>query len=231
MGEQKFYTTKVVAKETVAHDVIELRVTKPVGFVFRPGQFVQWQVPTPEGVVTRSYSISSIPEAPYLEFCLKLVPEGKASKLAVGLERGDTIVIGEAKGVFVCEKGRRTQKVFIATGVGLAPIASMIEDILDKRATETVNLVFGVRYQEDIFWKNRLDNWKLQLSHFNYLLTVSRATDEWTGLRGHVTNHLESLINKETDYYICGNIEMVKDARKKLIEQGVNTKSIHFEIF
>lgn len=235
MAMKNFFVTKVISKEIIAKDVIEFRVTKPAGFVFTSGQFVQWQIPSSDGLVLRSYSISSVPEDPYLEFCIKLVPNGKASNFANNLERGGELIINEARGVFVCSKESRTQKVFIATGSGLAPIVSMLGSVLNKRDSEKATLIFGVRYEEDIFWKNRLDNWKLQLSHFNYLLTISRPTQSWKGLVGRVTSHLQGLeltsLALTTEFYICGNMEMVKDVRALLIKNNVNAKSIHFEIF
>ena len=131
MSEQQLHTSKLLAKKMISRDIMELRFEKPEGFSFNAGQFVQFAVPQEGGPVYRQYSISSIPaEENHLEFCAKILPEGKASKYFLILNEGDSVSISQAKGVFVCQPHHRKRKMFIATGAGAAPIMSMIEDQL-----------------------------------------------------------------------------------------------------
>jgi ferredoxin-NADP reductase len=58
-------------KKIIARDVLEFRFTKPAGFVFKAGQFLQFKIPTESGLVLRSYSIASAPEDEYIEICLR----------------------------------------------------------------------------------------------------------------------------------------------------------------
>ncbi len=223
-----FYTTKLISKTMLNHDIMILVFERPEGFIFTAGQFVQFEVPQPNGPVLRSYSISSHPNEPQLEFCTKIIPGGKASEYFKTLAVGESAQITVAKGVFVCEQDVCTQKVFIATGVGIAPIMSMLAKQAESK--DTLRLVFGVRNEQDIFWMDRLEKIKFKNKRFNYTVTLSQPTDTWAGERGWVSKHLPSF-SGEVSYYICGSVEMVKDVRTLLLHSGVNTKNIHFEIF
>src|SRR3954468_16595048 len=120
MAEQQFTTIKLTHKITIATDVIELRFERPTNFVFKAGQFVQFRVFEGATSILRSYSISSTPAAPYLEFFVKIVPDGKASQFFAKLNVGEMAEIGMPKGVFVVSESDRP-KIFVVTGTGLAP--------------------------------------------------------------------------------------------------------------
>jgi len=120
----------------------------------------------------------------------------------------------------------------VATGAGIAPIMSIINNQLDKKQnTQKIILLFGVRSQEDIFFVNYLEKLNKYLN-FSYQITLSRPDEngEWTGLRGRVTDHIEGdFVGHQI--YLCGNATMVKDVREILINKKVEPKQIHFEIF
>lgn len=214
----------------ISRDIMELRFERPAGFNFLAGQFVRFMVPSEGASVFRPYSLSSAPQqADYLEFCAKILPDGKASKYFLILNEGDSVSISQAQGVFVCQPRHVARKMFIGTGAGVAPIMSMIAGQLSV-STEKIELLFGVRNPQDVFWTDRLDELAMSYSNFKYQLTLSRPHDSWKGLRGRVSDHLTH-ISFSAEYYICGSVAMVKDVRSLLIIKGVDTKSIHCEIF
>lgn len=222
-----FYTISLIEKESPARQIVVLRFSKPEVFTFAAGQFVQVRVPEGEKFVLRSYSISSTPNDPYLELCVKILPEGKASALFDGLKIGESVEISAPRGVFVVKPDHHNRKVFVATGTGIAPVVSMLlENAPNAGARE---LLFGVRSQADLFWQERFAALASRDSNFHYAITLSRPEGEWNGLTGRVIDHVS--VDTAADYYICGNVDMVKDVRAKLLAGGVNTKSIHLEIF
>ncbi len=243
MPEQKFHTIKLLRKQMISRDIMELWFERPAGFRFNAGQFVRFEVPTPEGPVLRLYSISSTPSDDYLEFCAKIIPQGKASTWFSQLTESHEVKISSPQGVFVCRPEHAVSKMFVATGAGIAPIISMIEDRL-QNSLGAIKLLFGIRTPADIFWQERLAKLQTQFPNFYFQLTVSRPDETWSGLSGRVTNHLKSsefrvqsselgTKNSElrTEYYICGSVEMVKDVRSLLLAKRVDTHHIHFEIF
>lgn len=222
-----FQTVKFIEKQTVARQIVILRFTKPTGFSFIPGQFVQVRVPEGDQFVLRSYSLSSTPNDPYLELCVKILPGGKASALFASLRVGETVAISAARGFFVVKPEHARRKIFIATGTGIAPVISMIEG--STEVDQVATLVFGARNEEDLFWVERLEKIKQRQAHFEYTIALSQPSLSWPGKQGRVTAYLP--IETSGEYYLCGSADMVKDVRQVLLAQGVNTKSIHLEIF
>jgi ferredoxin-NADP reductase len=73
--EQTFSEVKLTSKKEIAVDVLQLRFEKPINFSFKAGQFVQFQIPTPNSPALRSYSLSSTPSDSELELCIKKNPK------------------------------------------------------------------------------------------------------------------------------------------------------------
>ncbi len=216
----------------IAKDILEFWVKKPANFSFLPGQFVQFLIPGAEGSVARSYSIVSLPDQSELRFCLKILPDGKASAFFAMIAPGTAVSFTAAAGRFVCEDHHSPRKYFVATGTGIAPIMAMLGGRLAKPAIdERLELLFGVRSEGDLFWTNEINAWGQTAPLFKHQLVLSQPErpEQWDGLHGRVTEHLT--IDPAGDYYICGSVEMVKDVRTKLVAGGVPMKQIHFEIF
>ena len=229
--ERQVWSTKLILKKYIARDLLELKFQKPTHFKFKAGQFVQFLISHDDQHVLRSYSISSIFEDEYLEFCVKLLPEGKGSAFFSGIEINENASFCGPEGRFVCEENHFKKKYFIATGAGLAPIMSMIKNELTNKKNERVELLCGVRNEEDLFWIDRLEEFKNKYSFFNYKITLSKPSENWLGLKGRVTEYVPLVKEVDQEYYICGSLEMVKDVRAKLTTHGMLMKQIHFEIF
>jgi CDP-4-dehydro-6-deoxyglucose reductase len=134
------------------------------------------------------------------------------------------------EGRFVCQETHYPHKVFIATGAGIAPIMSMISDRVTT--TDKIQLLFGVRAEEDIFWTERLQAWEKVSANFSFILTLSQPSSMWSGKTGRVVDYITSFVQTSLiEYYLCGSLDMVKDARVNLVGQGISTKNIHLEIF
>ncbi len=226
------FSAQLREKKQLAGETYEFRFDKPPGFEFLAGQFLQFCIPQPEKMVLRSYSISSTPSDPYLEFCIKFLEGGLASQYLKNMNIGDSVEFQGPRGLFV-HKENGIAISLIATGTGIAPIMGIIRDELEnKKNTQEVRLLFGVRSEEDVFWLDRFENLKKQYPNFVYDVTLSqpKIDGSWAGLRGRVTEHiLHHLVSHK--FYLCGNAAMVKDVRTILLENGVEPKAIHFEIF
>ena len=109
--------------------------------------------------------------------------------------------------------------VFIASGTGIAPFHSFVNSYPDL----DYQLLHGVRYAEeaydsDIYGRER------------YTLCTSR--DEKGDYQGRITEYLENHpVDKDADYYLCGNSNMIHDVYDILREQGVETGRIHAEVY
>jgi ferredoxin-NADP reductase len=227
--EQTFSEVKLTSKKEIAVDVLQLRFEKPINFSFKAGQFVQFQIPTPNSPALRSYSLSSTPSDSELELCIKKIPNGTGSTFFDSLPIGGSVNMSLPKGRFTVE-ANNLPLAFIATGAGLAPIMSIIcDELKNKKNPETLHLLFGVRNEKDIFWLDRLNDLQKNYPNFKYQITLSQPEQNWQGLSGRVTNHFD--FENIQYFYLCGNTEMVKDARELLITKNIPASQIHFEIF
>lgn len=224
------HTTRLVEKKEIADHVLELHFEKPEGITFVAGQFLQFLIPEGEKLTPRSYSIASTPSDSTLIFCVKIVENGLASTYFSNMNVGDSVDVKGPLGRFICNEEATTHS-FIATGAGLAPIIGMIRDELEnKQFKNPIELLFGVRAEKDVFWKEELDNLSSTHDNFTYTLCLSRPEDDSHSHTGRVTAHLNN-IDPSKHYYLCGSGEMVMEVRKMLTEAGTDPKQIHFEIF
>lgn len=228
------YTAKILDKTMLTNDVANIKIEKPQDFSYKAGQFVQFHLPDPDKQdhqLLRAYSICSIPDDETLEFCIKLVENGRASNFFKASNIGDTLTFDGPTGMFSLKDEIITPLHFIATGVGIAPIMGLIRDALTvKKTSQPVTLIFGLRSETDIFWAEQMNDLKAHHKNFKCEIALSQPTDSWTGLRERVTKHLPKEIQTGTEFYICGKIEMINDAKKILIENGADPKCVHFEV-
>lgn len=107
--------------------------------------------------------------------------------------------------------------VYIAAGTGLVPFVSMINQSVKENVGKNHYLINGVRYFHIDPAKNYLDD-LISSNQLEYKLCVSR--EEKRGVfKGRVTDYLKSEFEidySNTDFYICGVNQMVKDVREYL---------------
>ena len=212
----------LIKKEDLTPTVKSYTFKPELPFVFEPGQFVMLKQVGAEQKFARAFSIVSEKESDDIVFIMKHNPVGHVSGFLATAEIGTAIETGAPVGRFILNP-TDTDRVFVATGTGLAPIVSFFNSKNISTAPHTT--IFGVRHEDDIFWADRLPE--------NSLITLSQPTDSWTSLRGRVTAHIDELISKHPHaaWYMCGNPEMVSEVRAKLVSAGVEKTAIHFEIY
>ena len=221
------YISKIISISSLTKDVLEIVFEKPENFDYIAGQYVQLVVPTEDGFVRRSYSLSSTPSERHLSFCIKVIPEGKGTQYLASCTPGDDIEYRGPVGHFVPQESKK--HFFIATGVGISPMLGMIKALLEQDADTHIDLLFGLRFDEDLVYETLFSELKESHNDFNYEYTLSRP-ELWSGKKGRVTEHLPKDIEDKM-FYLCGSREMVIDVRKKLLEKGVSPLNIKFEIF
>jgi ferredoxin-NADP reductase len=219
--------------EFTKHLEFEVKDAPRLGFV--PGQWLSLKALTPEGEeITRAYSIASPPsDDGRFAFCLNRVDAGFMSNHLCDLAEGDEINFQGPFGSFILRPPLR-DTVFIATGTGVAPFRSMLHWLLADPARHEGKkfwLLFGVRTEADIYYRDEFERLASDHSTFHFLPTLSRGGAEWNGLRGYVQQHLPEIVSARSDMhaYICGLDKMVKANRDLLKAHGWDRKQILYE--
>ena len=226
-------TRGVSLSNQTKHLEFELPGVPHFGFV--AGQWLSFKHTKPDGEeLTRAYSIASPPgEDNRFALCLNRVQDGFMSNYLCDMKEGDELSCQGPFGDFILRPPLR-DTVFIATGTGIAPFRAMLRWLL---ADETRHqgkqswLVFGSRYESDIYYHDEFLHLAAQHSNFHYFPTLSRGEAEWKGLRGYVQEHVPEIVQGRTDMhaYICGLDKMIKANRDLLKDLGWDRKSILYE--
>jgi ferredoxin-NADP reductase len=228
--EKQRFTSKLLDKKNLTHNIIELILEKPQEFSFEAGQFIQIYIPHQEKEIKRSYSICSTPEEDVIRLCVKLVEKGIGSSHLTNLSVGDTLEFSGPHGAFGIKK-TNNPAIFIATGAGIAPILPTLQKQLNENPEEKTVVIFGVRHEEDVFYHDVFKSLKHKHPNLEYIITLSQPKEESAYESGRVTDHLQNHIDTKAHYYFCGSPAMIMDVRKKLTEENIPNKQMHFEMF
>ncbi len=211
-------------------DVKTFRVNAPEGgklFEHMPGQCAMLCVP---GISEAMFSITSSPtNKEYQEFSIKKC--GELTSYLHDLEVGDEITVrGPYGNSFPVEtelKGKNL--LFIAGGIGLAPLRSVINYVLDNRANYgTVDILYGSRSMDDLVKLKEINEEWSVAEGVNVHLTIDREQDGWDGHVGFVPAYLKEL-NFTTDktVLVCGPPIMIKFVLQGLKELGFSDEQIY----
>jgi ferredoxin-NADP reductase len=197
---------------------------------FKAGQFVSFNEMLNGKKITRPYSIASLPNGNRFELCLNLVQEGILSPFLFEMKPGDSVEMSAPLGFFVVRNPTK-EALFIATGTGIAPFRAMAPDYLTHPHAAQLTLLFGVRHENSIYYRQEFEELARLHPNFNFWPTLSRPEPSWSGRTGHVQIHLLEAIGdrRDLDVYICGLKAMVDDVRAILKGLGFDRKQIVFE--
>lgn len=206
-------------------------------YKFTAGQYVRLDLPVEYKKGIRYYSIANEPDGTnVIELLILLDPNGQATNyLFKQCSVGSEIRMSEPMGKFVVPEKIEKELCFICTGVGLAPLRSMIRDIYKRNIPhKDIHLVFGTRYKGDLVYSEEFNNLQNEFPEFHYHVTLSRENStEWQGNQGYVHDVYKKIFHDGRDaaFFICGYKGMITDARNTLHSLGYTKHQIYFEKF
>lgn len=213
----------------LTEDVFEISFEKPEGFTHVPGQFVSIIVPQEnKQFVFRAYSVMHDKKG-NVQICVKRVKDGVGSNYLYERKKGDKLSIIYPLGYFGLPDKLEDNLCFVATGTGIVPIISILES-LQNVYKGSVRVIFGLRYEADIFYEERLKNLQNKFSKCSNTITVSRPDNTYKGKTGRVTNYLD-FETKHTQFFMCGSGAMIREVREILKDRTVDKKDVFFENF
>jgi ferredoxin-NADP reductase len=214
-----------------------LSCEEPKTFEFRAGQFVMLHVPMKEPgakPALRAYSIASSEHVKNgYRLIFKYVETGVASEYVWALKGGEILDTTGPFGRVFFKEPPTEQAIFLNTGSGVSQHFSFIESNVEKYPDLRYRLLFGVRTEADIYYREELERLKSRLKDFQYEFVLSRAGDGWNGKRGYVQNFIDDFeyMKIPSTFYLCGNGAMIKDVKTKLSGDGFAPKMIFAEAF
>jgi ferredoxin-NADP reductase len=232
------YRSRLTEKLVFTHNVRDfvLELSDPPRIEFKGGQFVLVKMRHPETgePISRAYSIASAPHRDReVVLNVQIIEGGKLTPLMEQWAIGQEVELQGPFGHFVMKSGPEKELLFVATGTGIAPFRSMIEELLAKKDPRRMRVYFGLRHEKDIFYKDLFEALAARHSNLEFTLTLSQPEGGWTGLSGRVTAHVPKIeLNPEkTDAYLCGGKTMIDEVKAMLMERGMEKSQIFFEQF
>ncbi len=236
------YNATVEKIDDVTHDIksITLSFDKPMSF--RAGQYIQLIIPpygNIEDKTVRAYSIASPPSSKNtIELLVRLVPDGIATTyIHKYLNIGDKLSFTGPFGDFFI-RDTNASILFIAGGSGLAPIKSMVLDMLERKQTNRdMYFFFGARTIRDIYYDDLFNSIAEKIPSFRFIPAISEpSTDDWKGEKGLITDVVDSFLQKqnerEWEAYLCGSPGMIKACvQNVLLKNNIKFGKIYYDKF
>jgi len=214
--DDSFY--KVEDIRHLTKETFSLKLPK-ARFAFKAGQHISLGIKG--DYQSREYSIYSGVNDANLEVLVKEVENGYFTPKLRKLKQGDWVEIHGPFGKFGMEpKDAASGKfVFIASGTGIAPFRSMVRTYPEIDYL----LIHGVRYSDEAYDK-------AEYASGRYVLCSSR--DQSGDYQGRLTGYLKTCtFTPETQFYLCGNSDMIFDALEILKDKGFERDQIHCEVY
>lgn len=203
----------------------------------KAGQFLPFKIKTDDPKykdVIRTYSLSMFPNEDIYRISVKKVDGGLISTyLHENLNIGDSIEAMIPTGLFTINN-KNNDIVLISGGIGITPLLSMLYE--ESATRNNIQFIQAVQnssihpFKEDInaiaksrgiknaiFYSNPLESDKLGID-YDYTGYVSKE-------------YLKDNVDLNSDFYFCGPPPFMKALEKSLLELGVPSDRIHYELF
>lgn len=241
----KFHTLtiKEIKKET--ENAVSILFDVPTEleneYKFKAGQYINIKKELAGKELRRAYSICSAPNSGELRIAVKAVDNGTFSVFACTiLKEGDTLEVQKPEGKFVLEIASSNSKNYlaIAAGSGITPVMAMIKATLTEEPNSTFTLIYGNKTGARTIFKSEIDNLiDTYPNQFNVQYVFSKEQQE-NSLFGRIDTGNINFVTKNKfknltfdKAFLCGPEDLINVAKKTLIENGMDEKSIRFELF
>lgn len=234
---------QVVSVEAMSDNVQRLKLQiipdefGDIGPLFEAGQFMELQIPGRD--IYRAYSPANAPDpSGMLEFMIRMQPGGFFSGwLTHDAKPGDAIQVRGPEGTFVLQSGSDNPRRFVAGGTGIAPMLSMLRQMVATNEKNPSILYFGASHEDDLFALKEIDVLKEQLPGLQVRICLSRGSDSWQGFRGYATDAFRKELEQDLaqgvkpEVYLCGPPALVESAEETAAELGLPHELIFCERF
>lgn len=208
--------------------VVELPDGESLGH--QPGQFVMVTVP---GVGEAPISISSSPSRSNGRFELCIRRMGDVTGALHRMKPGDVVGIrGPFGHGFPIEQMRGKDLLFAPGGLGLAPLRSLINQVLDERGSfGRVIILYGAKRPAELLFRDELEQWAAR-DDVELHVTVDRGDETWTGNIGVITTLFPKVTvdPRNTVAVTCGPPIMYRFVLMEMLGKGIPETQIYLSL-
>jgi ring-1,2-phenylacetyl-CoA epoxidase subunit PaaE len=242
----KFHTLQIADIRKETEDTVSIAFEVPTSlnedYKFLAGQYLTLKSIIKGEDVRRSYSLCSAPYEGEWRVAVKQVENGKFSTFANdSLKKGDQLEVMTPTGNFclhVDPKAKKSYALF-AAGSGVTPILSIAKTALKEEPNSDVTLFYGNKNFNSIIFREEIEALKnTYMDRIRVIHVLSRESLGNDIQKGRINKEKANALYKAflkgltiDAVYICGPEEMILGVKDSMIENGVNEKNVHFELF
>nr|WP_239522585.1 globin domain-containing protein [Geodermatophilus sabuli] len=252
--ERGLYSARGVRPETVWRDweVVEKRRDTEDVVVFTvkriddrlvktslPGQYVTVRVSMPDDVrQPRQYSLTRADDGEHRSFAVKRVrgdgkPDGEVSNLLHDrVDVGDTVTMSLPFGDVVLDDSRPA--VFASAGIGITPMAGMISHLVTAGSHLDVTLLHADSDEASWALRQQVVDDVRSLADGDLHVWFEKGAEcslPVDSVHEGVMDLSEVDLPDNAVYYLCGPLPFMKAVRSALLDRGVSTRDIQYEVF
>jgi|SRR5690625_2791677 len=205
------------------------------------GQYVSIAVDLPDGYrQPRQYTISSGPRGDSLRVTIKRVrgvdgaPDGRVSGwLYENATPGTVLDVSQPAGDVILQDSDKPL-VLVSAGIGITPVAAIMEDLSRRQPDRTVRLFHADKTHAHHALYANLRRQVLAMSDVkaqNWYEEGAETAPTLYPARSGFMDLSDVELPAEAEVFMCGPLPFMQMARKSLMEQGVSAESIHYEVF
>jgi predicted ferric reductase len=228
------YRVEEVRRETPDTWTLSIRPKGHRGITFRPGQFAWFTLGrSPFSFEEHPFSFSSSPLADSGAFDITVKELGDFTSTIGQTETGTVAYVDGPFGAFTTQRYAAARYTFIAGGVGITPIISMLRTAVLAHDQTPMTLIYAARSREDLAFAEELDGMSERIS-LATTYVLQDPPEEWEGATGLATREvLEQAIADpgNEEYFVCGPPAMMSAVEKTLAQMDVKRRRIHYERF
>jgi predicted ferric reductase len=210
------------------------------GFRFQAGQFAWISIwHSPFTLKEHPFSIASSADAiPALEFTIK--ERGDFTKKIKTLSPGARVYVDAPYGSFCMDRycdptlKKLPGLVFVAGGIGIAPIMSMLRTLKDRKDPRTLVLFYSNKKYQRAAFLEEINSMSANLD-LKTIHIIENPDPDWQGEKGFITKAiLDKYLppeRKDLEYFICGPDPMMDSVERALHSLGIPVRRFHSEIF
>jgi predicted ferric reductase len=222
-----------VGREHGQTTTLALRPPQAVQFRFDPGQFAWFGFGrSPFSLTMHPFSFSSSAERSEVEIAVRAL--GDFTSRIGELEPGMPVYVDGPHGVFSMDQDEGPGFCFIAGGVGITGLLSMLRTMADRGDVRPAILIYANRDWESAAFRDELERLQERMN-LAVIHVLERPPASWDGEAGFVngeslTRHLPGG-HRRFQFFICGPDPMMDAAESALLQLGVPGERVHTERF
>jgi len=172
-------------------------ITNESPFIFRENPF--------------SFSTSSESDDKVIGFTIKEL--GDFTKTIKNFKPGDIVYVDGPYGTFSMDEHRCKEMVYIAGGIGSAPVMSMLRTLADRNCEKKMIFFYGNPTWESVIFREELEELEQKLN-LKLVNVLEKPPEGWEGERGFINaDILQRYLPenyKESTYFLCGPLPMIE---------------------